>query len=123
MSPDNPLVLNNYAYYLSLRSEKLDKAEKMARSAVDLDPYNQNNLDTYAWVLYKLNKFDEALEWIKKAYNNGGESSGVVVEHYGDILYKLNRKEEALEFWKQALTKDDYSDLLNKKINDKKLYE
>jgi len=123
MSPDNPLVLNNYAYYLSLRSEKLDKAEKMARSAVDLDPYNQNNLDTYAWVLYKLNKFDEALEWIKKAYDNGGESSGVVVEHYGDILYKLNRKEEALEFWKQALTKDDYSDLLNKKINDKKLYE
>jgi len=123
MSPDNPLVLNNYAYYLSLRSEKLDKAEKMARSAVELDPYNQNNLDTYAWVLYKLNKFDEALEWIKKAYDNGGESSGVVVEHYGDILYKLNRKEEALEFWKQALTKDDYSDLLNKKINDKKLYE
>ena len=103
--------------------KKLDKAEKMARSAVDLDPYNQNNLDTYAWVLYKLNKFDEALEWIKKAYDNGGESSGVVVEHYGDILYKLNRKEEALEFWKQALTKDDYSDLLNKKINDKTLYE
>ena len=123
MSPNNPLVLNNYAYYLSLRSEKLDKAEKMARSAVDLDPYNQNNLDTYAWVLYQLDKFNEALEWIKKAYDNGGESSGVVVEHYGDILYKLNRKEEALEFWKQALTKDDYSDLLNKKINDKKLYE
>ena len=38
-------------------------------------------------------------------------------------LYQLNRKEEALEYWKRALTKDDYSDLLQKKVNDKKLYE
>ncbi len=123
MNPKNALVLNNYAYYLSLRSEQLEKAEKMAKLSVELDPYNQNNLDTYAWVLYKLMKFEEAYEWIKKAYNNGGESSGVVLEHYGDILYQLNKKEEALEYWKRALNKDDYSDLLQKKVNDKKLYE
>jgi len=123
MNPKNALVLNNYAYYLSQRSEQLEKAEKMAKLAVEIDPYNQNNLDTYAWVLYKLKKYDEALGWIKKAYNNGGEESGVVLEHYGDILYQLNKKDEALEYWKRALTKDDFSDLLNKKINDKKLYE
>ncbi|MCB2208648.1 MAG: tetratricopeptide repeat protein [Bacteroidetes bacterium] len=123
MNPKNALVLNNYAYYLSLRSEQLEKAEKMAKLAVEIDPYNQNNLDTYAWVLYKLNKYEEALGWIKKAYNNGGEESGVVLEHYGDILYQLNKKDEALEYWKRALNKDDYSELLQKKVNDKKLYE
>lgn len=123
MNPNNALVLNNYAYYLSLRSEQLEKAEKMARASVDLDPYNQNNLDTYAWVLYKLNKFEDALEWIKKAYDNGGEDSGVVLEHYGDILYQLNKKDEALDYWKLAKTKEDYSELLDKKITDKKLYE
>ncbi len=123
MNPKNALVLNNYAYYLSLRSEQLEKAENMAKIAVEIDPYNQNNLDTYAWVLYKMKKYEQAYEWIKKAYNNGGEESGVVLEHYGDILFQLDKKEEALEYWKRALTKEDYSDFLQKKVNDKKLYE
>lgn len=123
INPDNSIVLNNYAYYLSLRSEQLDKAASMAKKAVDKDPYNQNNLDTYAWVLYKQGKYEEALEWIKKAYNNGGETSGVVLEHYGDIYYKLGNNDEALKYWKKAIEKDDYSDLLEKKIKDGKLYE
>ena len=123
INPDNTIVLNNYAYYLSLRSEQLEKAAGMAKKAVDKDPYNQNNLDTYAWVLYKQGKYEEALEWIKKAYNNGGDTSGVVLEHYGDIFYQLGNKDEALKYWKRAIEKDDYSDLLEKKIKDRKLYE
>src|SRR4030095_16461157 len=31
--PSNAYVLNNYSYFLSLRSEKLDEAEKMAQQA------------------------------------------------------------------------------------------
>ena len=123
INPENALVLNNYAYYLSLESLQLDKAAGMAKKAVSLDPYNSNNLDTYAWVLYKLGKYDEALVWIEKAYNNKGNSSGVVLEHYGDILFKLNRHKEALEFWEQAAQKDGGSALLKQQIQDKKLYE
>jgi tetratricopeptide (TPR) repeat protein len=123
LNPENTIVLNNYSYYLSLRSEKLDKAEKMASKAVELDAYNSNNLDTYAWVLYKREKYDEALEWIKKALANGGENSGVVLEHYGDILYKLGKTQEAIEFWVKAKKQKDYSKLLDKKLQNGKLYE
>ena len=123
LNPENTIVLNNYSYYLSLRSEKLDKAEKMAKKAVELDPYNSNNLDTYAWVLYKRKKYKDALEWIKKALGNGGEDSGVVLEHYGDILYKLGKTDEALTFWTRAKKQKDYSKLLDKKLEDGKLYE
>lgn len=123
INPDNAVVLNNYAYYLSLRSVKLDKAAEMAKKAVELDPYNENNLDTYAWVLYKQGKYEKALEWIKKAFNNGGDASGVVLEHYGDIYYKLNKPDEAMKYWKMAREKKEYSNLLDKKIKDKTLYE
>jgi len=123
LNPENSVVLNNYAYYLSLRGVELDKAKEMAAKSVESDPYNSSNLDTYAWVLYKLNDFDAALEWIKKAYNNGGETSGAILEHYGDILYKLGQKEEALNFWERAKNQTGYSDLLEKKIVDKELYE
>ncbi len=95
----------------------------MAGKSVSIDPYNSNNLDTYAWVLYKLEDYKEALEWIEKAYNNSGSTSGVVLEHYGDILFKLGKKKKAMEFWKQAREKKDYSEFLDEKIKDKKLYE
>lgn len=123
LNPDNSVVLNNYAYYLSLRNQHLDKAKEMAARSVESDPYNSSNLDTYAWVLYKLGDYENALEWIKKAYNNGGDKSGAVLEHYGDILFKLEKNEEALEMWKKAKNSTGYSSLLEKKIVDNKLYE
>ena len=123
LNPLNTIVLNNYAYYLSLRNEDLEKAKEMAEKAVEIDAYNSNNLDTYAWVLYKLGEYNDALEWIKKANNNSDPKSGVVLEHYGDILFKLGKKKEALEYWKQAKEEKDFSEFLDKKIKDKKLYE
>lgn len=123
LNPNNAVVLNNYAYYLSLRQVDLDKAEKMSKTSVDLDPYNSNNLDTYAWVLYQRGKFDEALIWIEKAYNNSDKKSGVVLEHFGDILFSIGDKEKAIEKWKMAAELSDHSELLQKKIKDQKLYE
>lgn len=123
IEPDNSLVLNNYAYYLSLRNEKLEKAEEMSKKSIELDKENSSNLDTYAWILYKLNKFDEAKFWIEKAIQYGGGENAVVLEHLGDILYKLNKKEEAFNTWEKAKAKGKGSELLEKKIMNKKLYE
>ena len=78
---------------------------------------------TNLWLSYKQEKYTSALEWIKKALGNGGEDSGVVLEHYGDILYKLGEIEKAIDFWNKAKKKKDYSDLLDKKIQDGKMYE
>ncbi|MAZ94017.1 MAG: tetratricopeptide repeat protein [Bacteroidales bacterium] len=123
INPDNSIVLNNYAYYLSLRSYELDKAKEMSAKSVKLDPYNSSNIDTYAWVLYKMEDFDMALKWIKKAYNNGGENSGAILEHYGDILFKLGKISEANEYWLRAKQTTGYSDYLDKKIKTKEIYE
>ncbi|HFB62258.1 MAG TPA: hypothetical protein ENJ69_04675, partial [Bacteroidetes bacterium] len=123
LNSENTIVLNNYAYYLALDGVQLDKAAAMAKKAVELDPYNQNNLDTYAWVLYKQKKYNQALKWEQKALDNGGGKSGVVVEHYGDILYRLGKHKEALTWWKKALKLKDHSKLLPKKIKTGKLYE
>ncbi len=123
INPSNSIVLNNYAYYLSLRNTKLEKAKEMSAKSLEFDPYNSSNLDTYAWVLYKLGEYEEALVWIEKAYNNGGQESGAILEHFGDILYKLNQKEEALEYWDRAKNATGTTELLDKKIKDRKLYE
>ncbi len=114
---DNVVVLNNYAYYLSLAELNLDKAEEMISTVVQLEPSNPTYLDTYAWVLFVRGKFIEALFIIEQAIDNGGDGMGVVLEHYGDILYKVGNKQEALKYWKLALDSDDeISTVLPEKI-------
>lgn len=114
-------LLNNYSYYLSLRKVKLEKAEKMAKTANDLFPNNASFNDTYGWILYQQGKFVEAEKWIKKSLSNGGENSGTVLEHYGDVIYKLNKEDaRALEYWNRAKLTGEYSDSLDKKIKEGK---
>ncbi|MCX6249530.1 MAG: tetratricopeptide repeat protein [Bacteroidetes bacterium] len=123
LKDNNPYVLNNYSYYLSLRNKDLDKAEKMAKKALTLDPDNSSFEDTYGWVLYKLGRFEEAKTWIAKALQDKESSSGEVLEHYGDVLFKLGDEENAVEYWIKAKGKGPGSEFLEKKIVNKKLYE
>ncbi|MCK9448976.1 MAG: tetratricopeptide repeat protein [Bacteroidales bacterium] len=123
INPANSIVLNNFAYYLSLRGEKLDQALEMSAKSIELDPGNASNLDTYAWILYKMNEFQSALDWIEQAIQASDTVSGTLWEHYGDILFKLDDKQQALEKWKQAKEAGNASELIDKKIQDAKLYE
>jgi tetratricopeptide (TPR) repeat protein len=109
IDPNNVLVLNNYAYYLSTRKEHLEKAERMSKKTIDAEPSNGTYLDTYAWILFQLNRTEDALKYIEKAYFNGGDKSAEINDHYGDILYKNDKKDMALIYWKKAkeLGKED----------------
>lgn len=119
VNPDDASVLNNYAYYLSLRKEKLEKAEKFSRRSNELSPNNRSYIDTYGWILYQQGKYKEAEEWLSRAVKLGSKSA--ISEHYGDVLYKLDRKEEALKYWQEAKSAGGGSELLDKKISEKKL--
>lgn len=103
IDPKNIYVLNNYAYYLSLDEENLEKAKEMSGTTLEAEPNSPTYLDTYAWILYKLEDFTGAEKYFLKALENGGGSSAEIVEHYGDVLLKLNRNEEALNQWQKAL--------------------
>src|SRR5690606_13805976 len=97
LDPQNPNTLNNFAYHLSEQDRDLEKAEEMSRRSNELAPGQPSYLDTYAWVLFKLKRFDDARTWIEKAIDSGGSTEGVIVEHYGDILFELGDKERAIE--------------------------
>jgi len=123
INPKNSMVLNNYAYYLSLRGDQLEKALEMAQKATEIDPGNNSNIDTYAWVYYKLGRYEDALRWLDKAINGDDKPSGTIFEHYGDILFKLNRKEEAFLWWQKAKEAGETSEFIDKKLLNKELYE
>ena len=112
----NLIVLNNYSYYLSLENTNLAKAEKMISKCVELEPGNSTYLDTYAWVMFKMKRFYEAKYLIERAIDNGGDTSDVILEHYGDILFMNGDKEGAVLQWEKALKLGKGSGKLKEKI-------
>ncbi|WP_448700750.1 tetratricopeptide repeat protein [Mucilaginibacter sp. AW1-3] len=122
-NPDNMYTLNNFAYYLSLRGEQLDKAAQMAKHANELQPGSSSFQDTYAWVLFKQKKYTEAKEWIEKAIASDKGKDATQIEHYGDILFYLNDTDGAVQNWKKAKQLGAQSPALDRKINEKKYIE
>ena len=119
-NPNNDLILNNYSYYLALRNEFLDKAERMSAQAIKNNPNNHSYLDTYAWVLFTRGKYKEAKKVMDKIIQTNPDNP-IFYEHYGDILFKLGKVEEAVAQWEKAKSLDGGNELINKKIANRKL--
>ncbi|MFZ6001985.1 MAG: tetratricopeptide repeat protein [Bacteroidota bacterium] len=121
LNPNNDLILNNYSYYLALRNENLEKAERMASQLIKNNPDNASFLDTYAWVLFMREKYKEAKKVMEKAIATG-DTSATHFEHYGDILFKLGDTDEAVVQWQKAKELDGDNIALDKKIANRRLY-
>lgn len=121
--PDNIYVLNNYAYYLSLDNQDLERALQMSAKTIKAEPKNATYLDTYAWVLYKMGRYQEAKKFMDKVFKYDKTPNGTNYEHLGDILYKLGDVKNAVKNWKKAKKLGDVSEFIDQKIKDEKLYE
>ena len=119
---DNIGCLNNYAYYLSLLGERLDEAEQMSYRTVKAEPENATYLDTYAWILFRQERYAEAKIYIEQALRDS-LIDGVVKEHAGDIFALNGDIDKAMELWQQAQANDPDNKLLRRKIKRKKYFQ
>ncbi len=102
---DNTMVLNNYAYFLSLDGRDLERALTMITRALALSENGSNStyLDTMAWVLYKLGRYAEAKKYMQQALSLDRAKSAELALHYGDILHALGEEFMAKTYWRKAL--------------------
>ena len=130
---DNVLCLNNYAYYLSLRNEHLDKAEEMSYRTIKAEPDNRTYLDTYAWILFMQAKYEQAQEYMDKVVPRDSSeqflmtdlyTSTAILEHAGDIAWMNGDAERATYLWQLAVRRgdDEVTPILRKKAKKRKYY-
>ena len=106
INPEYAPVLNNYAYYLSLKGKKLKRAAEMSRITVEQEPDNATYLDTYGWILHLQKKSQEAKSYFKHAMLYGGKDSATILDHYAEVLYSLGEYDLAKVYWDDAVKKD-----------------
>jgi len=102
--PDNPSILNNYAYTLALMNARLDDAMRLIDRALKQDQ-NAAYYDTKAWIYFRQEKFRRALSQIEKALRYPDANSEVHY-HHGLILLQLRRVDRARAALERSLALD-----------------
>ena len=113
---DNAMVLNNYAYHLSVIEKGLDQALKMAKRATELSPNNATYLDTLAWVYYKLGMYEDAKKAMQQAMSFDKDKSSELALHYGDILDALGSTFMAQTYWRKALERGADAEIIRQRV-------
>jgi len=112
-------IYNSLGYIFADHGYKLPEALEYLLKAVELEPENGAIADSYAWVLFKLNRHEEAKKEILRAIELFGEDvDATILDHAGDIFFALGDKAAARDYWDKALKMDgdvDY-DVIERKL-------
>ena len=120
----NVNALNNFSYYLSIRKERLNYAEKLSKKAITLSPSIGSYQDTYGWIMYQLKNYAKAKEYVNKAIElNSPNADATLYDHLGDIEFKLGNVNEAVLNWEKAKEKGMDTEELKYKLKNKRINE
>jgi len=102
--PDNTTALNALGYTLANRTERYTEAYELISRALELQPDEPAILDSMGWVLYRQGRYEEALEYLTRAYAEFPDAE--VAAHLGEVLWVSGNTEAATSIWRGALLRD-----------------
>ena len=77
------------------------KAYELIKKALELRPSDFYILDSMGWVLYRLGRLDEAIDYLRKALSIRQDPE--IAAHLGEVLWVRGEREQAKEVWEAAL--------------------
>lgn len=101
--PNDVDALNFIGYTLADHNADLSRAEKLLAKAVKMKPYSGHIVDSYGWALYRMGRYDQAIENLKHALELE-PSEAVIAEHIGDAYAAKGDTQQAREYWHKAMT-------------------
>ena len=99
--PDHAQALNALGYTLADATDRHAEAYDLIKKALELRPNDFYILDSMGWVLYRLGRLDEAIDYLRKALNIRQDPE--IAAHLGEVLWVRGEREQAKEVWETAL--------------------
>jgi Flp pilus assembly protein TadD len=103
LEPNNPLVLNNIAYAMLERGERLEEALKLIQRAVEAAPGDPAYLDSLGFAYYKLGKYAEGEQPLLEAARQLPNVSDIQ-EHLGDLYEGWGKIDHARSAFQRAVS-------------------
>ncbi|MBA3972863.1 MAG: hypothetical protein C0504_01440 [Candidatus Solibacter sp.] len=102
VSPNNASALNYLGYMLADRNVRVQEALALIQKAVDQEPTNGAFLDSLGWAYFRLNKLDEAADYLRRSLQRGVRDP-TVHDHLGDVLLSQGNVKDAINHWEIAV--------------------
>ncbi len=100
-NPEHVQALNALGYTLADRTDRFEEAHDLISKALALKPNDFYILDSMGWVLYRMGRLDEAVEYLRRALKERADPE--IAAHLGEVLWVKGDKEAARQVWETAL--------------------
>ena len=110
-SPDNPVFLNALGYLLTDKMDEHEEARGYIQRALAMDPESGAILDSMGWVLFRLEEYELALDYLERAYRALEVTE--VEAHLIDVHWAMGARELALSMLDAGLARAPDDPYLN----------
>lgn len=100
-TPDDVSALNALGYTLVDRTNRYEEARQYLEKALKLQPDEAVIIDSYGWLLFKMNNLELALEYLQRAYSLQQENE--IGAHLAEVLWAMGRKAESKKLFDQLI--------------------
>lgn len=101
LKPDYAHAYNALGYSLADRTNRLAEAIELLEKALNLAPNDPFILDSMGWALFKVKRYGEAAEYLRRAY--AGRDDPEIAAHLGEVLWMKGERDEARRIWQGGL--------------------
>lgn len=101
LKPDYAHAYNALGYTLADRTDRLAEAVELLEKALNLAPDDPFILDSMGWALFKLKRYGEAADYLRRAY--AGRNDPEIAAHLGEVLWMKGERDEARRIWQGGL--------------------
>ena len=108
--PDFKHAYNALGYSYADRGIKLEEAQTLIQTALDMQPGDPFITDSLAWVHFRRGNLDEAETLLEQAYATRQDAE--IAAHLGEVLWAQGKRDRAQLIWRQGMKADSSNDTL-----------
>jgi len=110
LRPDHAHAYNALGYTFADRNQRIDEAYLLIETALKLAPDDPFIQDSMGWVLYRMGRNKEGLDYLQRAFKQRPDAE--IAAHLGEVLWVVNQRAEAKKIWTEALKEHPKNELL-----------
>jgi len=110
LRPDHAHAYNALGYTLADRNQRIAEAYGLIETALKLAPDDPFIQDSMGWVLYRMGRNQEGLDYLQRAFKQRPDPE--IAAHLGELLWALDQRDAARKIWAESLKEHPNNEVL-----------